>query len=235
MSDAQAVAGQSHYRHTKRGQRAADVLVDAAAHRVRDWWLRTKRYAGVSDHALNDLAYPQNAQLRSAMEHLEKARINAYRAIHLESRKDTSTENSIRAEGQRQAALIEAIGVKGAPVWYGSDSTKTVSTVGGYVGGTHSLERPISPHQWTGTIVVTNPTVEGMTVEHMGGIWLDYVSHVQPWEVSERSTPTSLILTVTGYGRVGDSVTLDMIARNNIGPSRLKLTITVTNPQPAAE
>ena len=234
-----AVSGQSgHYRHVKRGQKRADTLIDGSAHRVRDWMLRVKRFAGDTEHSLNELAYPWNAQLRAALESVEGTRVEGYRAEHFESRRDDSTDNSIEAVGLQYANRIKAISVAGEPVWYPKVSSEgPISTAAGYNGSAYAVNRPQGDRDWSLTLVVTHPTIEGgPTPDEQGQIWLDHWSPSRSgWALSERHTATSLVLTITGNGQVGQKTTIDMTARSSIAPSRLKLTITVTNPQPAAE
>ena len=227
MSDA-AVSGQSHYRHVKPGQEAAERLVETAGHNVREWILRARRHPGASDNDLNILAYPQNAEVRTALETLERKRIDAYRTLHLKAREAGADTNTLDAEARKLVADLKTVGVEGAPEWYVSGSNQAISTERGYAGGTYAVDRPGADSDWSLVLVVTNPTVEGLTTEAIGRVWLDHVTHHTDWAVRDRMTATSVVLTVTGWGHQGDKKVFDLIARNNIAPSRLTLTVTVT-------
>ena len=218
----------SDHHHIVLGQDAAERKVNDACHRVRDYFLRIRRHHRETQHRLNDSAIPHNDSLRATLIRIDKQRIASYRAIHLESRKTGVTSSTIERFGSSEANKINLIACDNVPVWYLGSSLTVISDVKSYSGGTYSIERPQSAGRtWSKQIVVTNPPGSSLTHHEMGQVWIDYITDHSQWQIDDTNRSTSVLLTITGNGNLGDVRTFEIIARNDIGPSRLQVTVRV--------
>lgn len=184
-------------------------LVNGAARDVRRWIL--------DDVFGTAQAEPANSYQATSIQLLETRRQAGLRSV-----RNTQTIPATRTAGDAAVALVRGVGVEGGPEWH--VGAFRVTNTAAYSGGSVNLtfSRPQSG-RYTYTMTVRNPQVPGVAY---GEAVLDPWKAPEDWTVAFTRGTLTIQWPKTNKPPSGVH-TIDLTARNAMGPSRVKVNITV--------